>query len=316
MFSFELNRSLDEIATGENHSDAVFQVITWAEAQGKLQELIDAASECNPGNSQLREFCQEWSQWQLPQEPVLITSPQIEEDDFSSETRISQPAQEQPQPTPRTPPQIEDNLPSEKGVDYTRLENLLKAEKWKEADEETLEVMLKVAGREKEGWLDYESIDNFPCADLRTIDQLWVKYSNGRFGFSLQKRIWESVGEDYEKFGDRVGWRKKDNKEWLYYKKLTFSLEAPQGHLPVSVRGGSRVGWDLWDMLGWGYLLSRRDLYNVTYKAYRVLLKFINEPFSTKSCGFWVTDTWHCGFCGFCVFFVFRCSISPAIFWL
>ena len=60
MLSFELNRNLDEIATGENHSDAVFQVITWAEAQGKLQELIDAASECNPGNSQLREFCQEW----------------------------------------------------------------------------------------------------------------------------------------------------------------------------------------------------------------------------------------------------------------
>ncbi len=38
----------------------------------------------------------------------------------------------------------------------------------------------------------YEATDT--CEDLRTIDQLWVKYSNGRFGFSVQKRIWHSIG--------------------------------------------------------------------------------------------------------------------------
>ena len=75
--------------------------------------------------------------------------------------------------------------------------------------------MLKAANREKEGFLDSVSIEKFTCTDLRTIDQLWIKYSNGRFGFSVQKRIWESVGGkpgdiDYRllktKFGDRVGW--------------------------------------------------------------------------------------------------------------
>jgi hypothetical protein len=35
---------------------------------------------------------------------------------------------------------------------------------------------------------------NFPCTDLRTIDGLWVKYSNGHFGFSVQKEIYLSVG--------------------------------------------------------------------------------------------------------------------------
>ncbi|MEG4987482.1 serine/threonine-protein kinase [Microcoleus sp. BR0-C5] len=80
------------------------------------------------------------------------------------------------------------------GMDYTNLQNLLAAKKWREADEETARVMLKVAGREKEGGLNTESIDNFPCEDLRTIDQLWVKYSNGRFGFSVQKRIYKSLG--------------------------------------------------------------------------------------------------------------------------
>ncbi|WP_425335064.1 GUN4 domain-containing protein [Nostoc punctiforme] len=79
-------------------------------------------------------------------------------------------------------------------------------------------------------------MDNFPCTDLRTIDQLWVKYSNGRFGFSVQKRIWESVGKDYEKFGDRVGWRKGmflDLKDWKSYSGLTFTTDSLQGHLPA-----------------------------------------------------------------------------------
>jgi serine/threonine protein kinase len=36
------------------------------------------------------------------------------------------------------------------GMDYINLRNLLVVKKWKEADEETARVMLKVAGREKE----------------------------------------------------------------------------------------------------------------------------------------------------------------------
>lgn len=144
---------------------------------------------------------------------------------------------------------------------YRQLRDLLKAGKWEEADGETAKVMLQVAGRTKEGWLDSDSIQNFPCEDLRAIDQLWVKYSNGRFGFSVQKRIWQEVGGivDWEtecRLGDRVGWRVKG--EWLNYEDLTFSRNAPLGHLPVwgrwvSLRG-LRVGF-----LGWS-LLSRGDL--------------------------------------------------------
>jgi hypothetical protein len=157
-----------------------------------------------------------------------------------------------------------DDLPSEKVVDYTKLRNLLAAGKWKKADEETLTVMLKAAGREAEGYLNYESIDNFPCTDLRTIDQLWIQYSKGLFGFSVQKRILESVGQDYEKFCDRVGWRKAmflNKKEWLTYNQLTFSLNAPQGHLPVGKCG--RIGYlavPVRDNNTSLFLIWRRDL--------------------------------------------------------
>jgi hypothetical protein len=46
-----------------------------------------------------------------------------------------------------TPPPIEDALQSEKGVDYIRLRDLLKAGRWKEADEETAHRMLEAVER-------------------------------------------------------------------------------------------------------------------------------------------------------------------------
>ncbi|MEK0188717.1 GUN4 domain-containing protein, partial [Microcoleus anatoxicus] len=141
------------------------------------------------------------------------------------------------------------------GMDYINLRNLLAAGKWKEADQETARVMLKVAGREKERWLDESSIDKFPCEDLRTIDQLWVKYSNGRFGFSVQKRIYESLdgtreydSKIWEAFGDRVGWRVNGN--WLNYDEPKFNTKAPEGHLPLG-RDWRVGGWCRWLVSGY-----------------------------------------------------------------
>jgi serine/threonine-protein kinase len=125
-------------------------------------------------------------------------------------------------------------LNSARGVDYTRLRDLLAAGKWKEADMETRNVMLKATKGEKERYFN-KPIDNFPCDDLRTIDHLWVTYSQGRFGFSVQKKIWLEVGgkDDYkaiEKLGDYVGWH--NELCWLKYEDLTFNMQAPSGHLP------------------------------------------------------------------------------------
>ncbi|KOP26456.1 transcriptional regulator [Hapalosiphon sp. MRB220] len=142
------------------------------------------------------------------------------------------------------PPQTDD-LASEKGIDYTRLRDLLKAGKWKEADKETYQVMIQVVGKKDGDWFTSDELLNFPCTDLHTIDQLWVKYSHGHFGFSVQKKIYLSVGGKadgkyyqaaWEKFGDRVGWRVKS--KWIYYINVTFDTLAPKGHLPVIWWGG------------------------------------------------------------------------------
>ncbi|TVP59756.1 MAG: hypothetical protein EA343_19325 [Nodularia sp. (in: Bacteria)] len=123
-------------------------------------------------------------------------------------------------------------------TDYTRLRSLLVAGKWEEADKETDRVILQVAKREQQGCLNVESIDNFPCEDLRSIDKLWVKYSNGRFGFSVQNRIYQSLRKKddqniWEVFGDKVGWRREER--WLYYTEFTFDETAPEAHLPMII---------------------------------------------------------------------------------
>jgi hypothetical protein len=133
---------------------------------------------------------------------------------------------------------LTDKFDSEQGVDYTRLQELLAAGEWQKADRETEVVMLKASDREEEGWLTEEDMETFRCQDLRTINELWVKYSNGRFGFSVQKRIWKdienTIKEDHvdiwKYFGNKVGWRVNDY--WIGYSNLTFSLDAPEGHLP------------------------------------------------------------------------------------
>jgi hypothetical protein len=143
-------------------------------------------------------------------------------------------------------------LPSAIGVNYRPLEKLLAAGKWQEADQETARMTLIIANREKEEWLRLEDISNIPCEDLRTIDKLWVTYSHGHFGFSVQKEIYKSLGGTgkYDEkmtllFGDRVGWHRPnlinlnsssyqlDDTGWLDYSELMFNLQAPRGHLPL-----------------------------------------------------------------------------------
>lgn len=122
---------------------------------------------------------------------------------------------------------------------FIMLRELLKAHKWKEADGETARVMLEIAEREQEGFLLAKNICEFPCSDLRRINQLWLESSNNRFGLSVQKRIWLQCGGKagqfnftiFEKFSDRVGWRSGNN--FLENREdYNFTMSAPRGHLP------------------------------------------------------------------------------------
>ncbi|NEQ84884.1 MAG: GUN4 domain-containing protein [Moorea sp. SIO2I5] len=166
----------------------------------------------------------------LKLDPLPLPEPPIRDEDSSlnSEPRLSE-----------EPPVVK---PQDKKLraNYSQLRELLEAGKWKEADLETARIMLEVTNRKKEGWLRVIDIKNFPCPDLYVIDKLWIKFSQNRFGFSVQRDIWLSLdGKQGEFDEDRfscnfskcVGWRIKN--KWLEnYDDFNFTLNAPKGHLP------------------------------------------------------------------------------------
>lgn len=124
-------------------------------------------------------------------------------------------------------------------ADYALLEEYLIEKMWKEADAETLALMLKISGRESEGFLEEVGPKTFPCGDLRKLDQLWLTASGGKFGFSAQAKIYvdECFG-DWTCFLDKVGWRTDEG--LTSYSAVTFDIEAPPGHLPYGGECGKR----------------------------------------------------------------------------
>ena len=138
--------------------------------------------------------------------------------------------------------QTEINVHSETKVDCTNLHNLLAKDKWKEANEETFNLILKLTSKEVANRLRVDDINQLPCQDLDTIEQLWQQYSNGKFGFAIQNQIYQRLVADtktqerWEVFGERVGWGRANwlGFDWKPYLNLTFASDAPLGHLPVA----------------------------------------------------------------------------------
>jgi serine/threonine protein kinase len=144
---------------------------------------------------------------------------------------------------PPPPPKPLIKVVSARGVDYTFLEYLLSQKQWEYADEETAKRLRDAAGINRN--LHFSDIEKLPCEDLGIINNLWMKYSDGRFSFSDQKQIYLETGNklgqynqiEWYRFGEEIGWKTKDG--WLTTDNLNFSLSAPKGHLP---RGLGRIG--------------------------------------------------------------------------
>ena len=163
------------------------------------------------------------------------------------------------------------------GVDYNRLRDLLEAGKWQEADRETKRMMLKAAGREKEGWFRREDLNKFSCEDLSIIDQLWVESSQGKFGFSVQKEIWQSNGSStkdtplkvWRKYYIDVGWKTEESGVSTSSGFISYSdlggfndLDTSRvGNLPFSVTLPNENHF--WRRFGCSSLLTRVANYNL-----------------------------------------------------
>jgi len=129
---------------------------------------------------------------------------------------------------------------------YQQLQLYLKTGKLLEADEETVRVILQEAGTSNREDLTPDAVRRFPCSVLRVIDRLWVTYTGGRFGFSVQLNIYQRVGGTLEsaiaqdtqrlqQLGEQVGWRAEG--EWKTLDQARHDLSDPVGCYPV-------IWWD------------------------------------------------------------------------
>lgn len=132
-------------------------------------------------------------------------------------------------------------LTSEVGVDYQQLRDLLAARKWQQADEVTWVLMCQALFKPIGSYFFSGDIERFPCEDLQIIDELWMKYSRGRFGFSVQTQIYESYNNDYGQLCAAIGWNLPNSTNPT--QKLSFGLSAPIGHLPSHLWAGGTQPW-------------------------------------------------------------------------
>lgn len=129
---------------------------------------------------------------------------------------------------------------------YATLESLLKKQEWKKADRETTSLLNEFYN----GFKKRQKEINAECDTLTAIDKLWNEYSQGRFGFSVQKKIYKNVGglislegndpTTFDWFIKRIGWNtnkkinfKKSGAALKGLNNISYSLSAPYGHLPA-----------------------------------------------------------------------------------
>ncbi|KAK4768609.1 hypothetical protein SAY87_003750 [Trapa incisa] len=133
---------------------------------------------------------------------------------------------------------------SEPATTLDTLSGYLAAKDYRQADEETRRLLIALVGEAavKRGYVFFSEVKFISEADLKAIDTLWKEHSGGKFGYSVQKRIWEKNNKDFSRFFIKVGWMKKLDTEVEQYNYRSFpaefiwelSDETPEGHLPLT----------------------------------------------------------------------------------
>ncbi|MEB3211820.1 MAG: GUN4 domain-containing protein, partial [Leptolyngbyaceae bacterium] len=173
------------------------------------------------------------------------TSPLIGDGGFPKMVSITPSSQSQSEP--RSPygdlSHHPTELASDRNIDYRTLQKLLREHQWREADNETYSIMVRLSkfDQPEVDWPCVDAIRNLPATDLHTMDRLWYTYSEGNFGFREQYRMYDltstySKHELYSAFGKAVKWMlfEKEFTGFKYYNQLIFDHhKAPKGHLPA-----------------------------------------------------------------------------------
>ncbi|HEY9703664.1 MAG TPA: GUN4 domain-containing protein, partial [Allocoleopsis sp.] len=140
---------------------------------------------------------------------------------------------------PRCPANLCSSVPE---PDYKNLEKMLLDKKFENADKETWKIIREQTNKPQ--WIPEKDLNDLSCNVVNKIDELWIKYSKGKFGFSIQGKMWNNLGgetgvynkEISDKFKQEVGWTQS-------FQNMQYDISAPKGHLPsVTTRISNNFG--------------------------------------------------------------------------
>lgn len=123
---------------------------------------------------------------------------------------------------------------SAQGVDYAPLQRHLVLQEFEAADRLTSAILRELASPEavRRGYVYYSEVPAMASADLESLDRLWVSYSRGRFGFSVQGRLLRACNGRWDQLWPKLAW--KTGGVWTRYPGgFQWSLDAPEGHMPL-----------------------------------------------------------------------------------
>ncbi|KAF7047931.1 hypothetical protein CFC21_056781 [Triticum aestivum] len=122
-------------------------------------------------------------------------------------------------------------------------QQLAEGDYW-QADETTRALLIVLAGEaaRRRGYVFFSEVQFISVEDLRAVDALWLEHSGGRFGYSVQRRIWEKSLREFTRFFIKIGWMKKLDTEVEQFNYRAFPDEfiwelnddTPEGHLPLT----------------------------------------------------------------------------------
>ncbi|MBD2001733.1 MULTISPECIES: GUN4 domain-containing protein [Cyanophyceae] len=128
---------------------------------------------------------------------------------------------------------------------WAKLETSLAKREWLAANWMTLKLMENISNQGKKHDVSGVDLDlsTFPCRELKKIDQLWLKYSEGRLGFSVQQKFYLQTGnklgefnqEKYDAFQEAIGWAYAGSRPEADNYDLRFPSVIPQGYFPNSL---------------------------------------------------------------------------------
>ena len=149
-------------------------------------------------------------------------------------------------------------------IDYSRLQAFLqeKPPNWEAADQETYELMLKIAGHKsvQKGLFEESEWKSFPCDALKRIDTLWSEASDGNLGFSAQKKIFNDAGKQSSAYFEKIGWKTPEGEFKVDWKRQNLNTQRfeyfnndgkatkpefknpPAGHLPAKLQWWDNKG--------------------------------------------------------------------------